>query len=139
MHPATKLTGPYDYRIRGDDRVETLDANGVTRLFLNVNNTLAWIEEKVGPMTLVSISPVTAEMGSGDVTVTLTGTGFTQGSQILWNGMLDSGTYVSDTTMTTVVKTDLASIPSVNTLQVKQRDTVSAPQTFEITEAAGEE
>lgn len=124
---------PNTYRRHGDDRIESFDAGGNTKYYLNFMNYIASIEALVGPMTLTSISPSTGVHGAADMLVTLTGTGFTPASQIWWNGVLDSGIYVSPTQMTTVVKLSLATVGSTNTLQVKQRDTFSAPKTFTIT------
>jgi IPT/TIG domain len=61
-------------------------------------------------ITFTNMSPATAVHGVADLTVTLTGTGFTTNTVLLWNGSPDGCTFVNATTITTVVKPSLVSV-----------------------------
>jgi hypothetical protein len=132
--------GPYTYRLKGDDRVEVTDADGVTTMHQNVVNALHWM---YGPSpapgaepTLDSIDPVSAEIGSADVTLTLTGTNFLPTSVIIFNGGAETTTFVSDTELTTGVKPSLATVAIDVPVEVRTGEHVTDPQTFSFTEPA---
>lgn len=88
---------------------------------------------------LTSLSPDTAEIQSGDVVVSITGSGFLQGSILVWNGADDTATYSGPTEMKTTVKTDLSTIASTCTVAVRNGLEVSNELTFELTEPVVEE
>ena len=71
--------------------------------------------------TLTGISPASAAVGSGDTTVTLTGTGFTAGSVAAANGVPLATTFVNATTLSAVLPA--ASLTATGDQQV----TVSTP------------
>jgi len=54
--------------------------------------------------TVASVSPATAPAGSPDVAITVTGSNFVAGAQVLWDGVaLASSAYVSGTSMTATI------------------------------------
>ncbi len=67
----------------------------------------------VGPApapTLASVAPATATAGSGGFTLTATGSGFTGGSVVTWNGSPRSTTFASATQLTAAIPaSDVAS------------------------------
>lgn len=86
--------------------------------------------------TLTSLSPNTAELGSAVALVTLTGTGFTRNSVIVWNGGDEPTDYVSPTQVTTYVRPSTASTPGGYPVLVRDGPRRTAPQTFTFTEPA---
>jgi hypothetical protein len=100
----------YNYRIKGDDRVQLGHPDGSTTLHNNVTNALAWIDEQVPPAppaTLDSLSPDTAVLGDPDVEMHCVGTGFTEASVIVFAGYDEPTTFNSDTDVSTIVKPSL--------------------------------
>lgn len=89
--------------------------------------------------TLTSIDPATAEMGGADVTMTLTGTNFTETSIIYFNNGAENTEFVSDTELTTVVKPSLVSTAIEVPVWVQQGSVQTDPQTFAFTETAAPE
>lgn len=63
------------------------------------------------PPVVTGLSPESAEIGSADLTLTVSGTGFADGDVISFNGGDEPTTFVNDTTLTTVVKPSTASGP----------------------------
>jgi trimeric autotransporter adhesin len=60
--------------------------------------------------SLGSLSPSSATMGSGNLWITVTGSGFVPGAVVFWNGQERSTTFVSATTLKVALpKTDFAS------------------------------
>ena len=60
--------------------------------------------------SLTSLSPASAVVGSPAFTLTLSGTNFVSGSQVLWNGSQRTTTYLSNTSLTAQISaTDLSS------------------------------
>jgi hypothetical protein len=84
--------------------------------------------------TLGSISPITAECGSADITLTCTGTGFTPNSVIVFNGGEEPTTFVSETELTTGVKPSLVTEPVSVLVTVTDDGNTTYPQTFDFTE-----
>jgi predicted flap endonuclease-1-like 5' DNA nuclease len=60
------------------------------------------------PLALDEIVPDTAPLNSGDVTLHCIGTGFAPDSMIVFAGQLENTVFVSDTELTTIVKTELS-------------------------------
>jgi IPT/TIG domain len=138
---AADNTGTYKgfkIRVKGDGRVESVDPSDNTFMHRSIINAQHWIdslETVVAPTcTLDSIDPATAVVGDPDVTVTLTGTGFTPSAALVWNGVQDTLTYVSDTELTTVVKVSLATVASTATVAVYQGGYTTPSLPFEFTE-----
>lgn len=52
------------------------------------------------PLTITSLSPNSAVAGAGGFTLTITGTGFTSGTQVFFNGVFKTSTFVNSTTLT---------------------------------------
>lgn len=71
--------------------------------------------------TLTALDPATAVIGGADVTLTVTGTGFTENSVILFNNSPEPTTFVSDTVVTTIVKPSTASGPWTVPVTVSNR------------------
>jgi predicted flap endonuclease-1-like 5' DNA nuclease len=82
---------------------------------------------------LDSITPVSAPIQSGDVTATIAGSGFTASSIVVWNGIDDTSTFVDENTITTVIKTDMAGVPSTVTVAVRNDTEISNEISFEFT------
>jgi hypothetical protein len=85
------------------------------------------------PPTLTSLSPPNAYNGSAAITLTANGTGFVNGSQVVWNGAAISTTFVSSTVLTaSVPATDLATVEPVNVFVLNPDSTVSNTLPFTI-------
>jgi hypothetical protein len=88
-----------------------------------------------GPHTVTSIDPTGAAIGDPDLTLTVTGTGFIDGAQIVFNGGAEETTFVSDTELTTTVKPSTATVAGDYPVTVMQGGfTVDPGQTFTFTE-----
>ena len=87
--------------------------------------------------TLASIAPDTAEIGSPDIEMTVTGTGFTHYSQIVFNGGDEPTTYVSDTELRTMVKPSTASSAIAVPVTVRNGGKVSESVDFTFAEPVG--
>jgi hypothetical protein len=86
--------------------------------------------------TLASISPTTAVKGGANLTLTCTGTGFTPDSIITFNNGDESTTYVSATSLTTVVKPSLVTVAGVYPVNVRNGPLFSTtPRNFTFTDA----
>jgi YD repeat-containing protein len=86
--------------------------------------------------TLTSISPSSAAIGSGAFTLIVTGTNFTSGSKVRWNGSDRTTTYVSSTQLTAaILATDDAATGTaqVTVFNPTPGGGTSAAQTFTIT------
>lgn len=83
---------------------------------------------------LTSISPTSAEVGSADVTLVCTGSGFSELSTILFNGGPEPTTFVSETEISTIVKPSTAFGPLSVPVSVAQGPFQTDPQMFEFTE-----
>lgn len=60
----------------------------------------ATVTVTIPPVALLSISPIVAMQGTSAVTLTLTGNGFSPGSQVLFDNVARPATFVSATTLT---------------------------------------
>jgi len=84
--------------------------------------------------TLSSISPASVAAGSAGFTLTATGTNYTSGTQILWDGVAQSTNVVSDTQLTVAVSTaQIAAAGSVSIRVIKPDTTTSTAMQFAIT------
>jgi hypothetical protein len=93
--------------------------------------------EPPDPHTLTSLDPSEAAIGDPDVTLTVTGTNFKDGAQIVFNGGPEPTTFVSDTELTTVVKPSTAGVAGTFPVTVVQQGfTVEPPLEFTFTEPA---
>ncbi len=61
-----------------------------------------FIDLKVTPV-ITSLDPTLAYISNGNVTLTVTGIGFCEGTRIRWNGLARTTTFVSPTKLTTVI------------------------------------
>jgi hypothetical protein len=92
-----------------------------------------------GPVApvLTSLTPATAQIGDPDFTLHVTGTGFTAASVIVFNGVDEPTTLVSDTEVTTGVDMTVWLAPTGPLPVVVRTDTaVSNALSFTFTEAA---
>jgi hypothetical protein len=131
--------GPYTYRLKGDDRVEATDLNGVTTMHQNTVNAIHWM---YGPdpapgaePVLDSLDPAEAVVGGPDVTLRLLGSNFLPTSVIIFNNGAEMTTFVSDTELTTLVKASLAGAAIDVPVEVRSGVQVTASQTFSFTAA----
>jgi len=85
---------------------------------------------------LLDLDPDIATIGDADLTLTCTGEGFTADSVITFNGGDEPTTYVSDTTLTTIVKPSLATVAGEFPVTVKNAAGESEPLMFEFVEPA---
>jgi hypothetical protein len=128
----------YDIRVKGDGRVEARNNIGETAMHLNVTNAKHWIDTGGGAPapepgeepTLTSLDPTSWRIGDPPVTMTATGTGFTDQSILTFNGGDEPTTFVSETELTTEVGT--ASTPGLYPVTVKQGSFETAPLDFDI-------
>jgi IPT/TIG domain len=130
----------YTIRVKGDNRVEIVDKYGKCSIVNNAENAKAWADE-MGPapdvVTLDSIDPASAEIGSADLTVTLTGTNFNDDVRMIWNGAVDACEVVSDTQITTTVKASMATVAVDVPVQLMYKDYyLTPPLTFSFVEPA---
>jgi hypothetical protein len=89
--------------------------------------------------SLTSLSPASAPIQTGDMTVRILGANFTEETVMVWNGADDVAAYVSDTEMTTVVKTDMAGAPSTCTVAMRNGNNVSNVLNFELVDGTPDE
>jgi hypothetical protein len=84
--------------------------------------------------TLSAISPATVAAGSQGFTLTATGTNFVSGTQILWDGVAQTTTVVSNTQLTTTITpAQIASAGDVTIRVIKPDTTTSGAMTLTIT------
>ena len=97
-----------------------------------------WVYDEVNVQpvtpTLTSISPNTAVIGDPDVTMTVTGTDFSEQSVITFNGGEEATEFVSDTELTTVVKPSTAGTAGPVPVTVKNSTLESDPLDFTFTD-----
>jgi hypothetical protein len=82
--------------------------------------------------TLSSTNPSTITAGSGNVYVTVTGTGFIPGATVLWNGAARTTTYVSSTQVTVAIPASDVATATTGTLSC-QNPGSAASNTVSIT------
>ena len=88
----------------------------------------------VPPPVITTLSPNTAPAGGPSFTMTITGSGFTGGSYVYWNGAPLATTYVSGTTLkVTVPASYIAVAGTAQVIVVNPGDVASDPATFVIT------
>lgn len=87
--------------------------------------------EPVAP-TLNAVSPASAEVGSAEIELELAGEGFTNTSKIYFDGAPVETRYYSETTITTMIKPELATEPETVDVTVKNGDLESAAVQFEL-------
>jgi hypothetical protein len=85
---------------------------------------------------LTSLVPIAAELGSEDLTLHCLGSGFTEGSVIVFNGGVEPTIFVSDVEVTTIVKPSTASIAVTVPVLVLTGAHETEELDFEFTEAA---
>jgi hypothetical protein len=84
--------------------------------------------------TLTSITPNSVAAGSAGFTLTATGTNFTSGTQLLWDGIAQPTKVVSSTQLTISVGTaQIANAGAITIRAMKSDTTTSGPQTLTIT------
>jgi hypothetical protein len=125
-------------RRRGDLRIELKGDDGKNYHFMNAENAANWMKTNTtNNPTLTSIAPVTAVAGAPNTTVTLTGTNFNANTEVLVNNSPVAKTYVSPTSITTVLAT--STMVGANVLQVSARNNgvfQTASKPFTVTVAA---
>ena len=102
-------------------------------VFLAVLTGCGGFKGVVAP-TLTSISPSTVAAGSNGFTLTATGTNFTDGTQLLWDGAVQSTKFVSSTQLSiSVTTTQISTAGTVTIRAMKPDTTTSGPATLTIT------
>src|SRR6476646_385880 len=76
--------------------------------------------------TLTAISPATVAAGSAGFTLTATGTNFTGGTQILWDGIALSTSVVSNTQLTASVTAEQIAASGTVSIRVMKSDTTTS-------------
>ena len=84
--------------------------------------------------TLAAIDPTEAEIGGADLTLTCSGTNFTDTSVIVFNGGVELTEFVSDTELTTIVKPSTATIAGDFPVLVRQGTFETTAFAFTFTE-----
>lgn len=89
--------------------------------------------------TVEALTPNSAVSGAAaDITMVVTGTGFTEGSVITFNDLDEPTTFISDTEVSTGVKPSLFVVPAVCPVAVRDAGGTSNALDFTFTEAAPE-
>ena len=102
-------------------------------VFLAVLTGCGGFKGVVAP-TLTSVSPSTVAAGSNAFTLTATGTNFTDGTQLLWDGEVQSTKFISNTQLSiSVTTTQIATAGTVTIRAMKPDTTTSGPVTLTIT------
>jgi hypothetical protein len=97
------------------------------------SNTLRFTIESE-PLTLTSVSPPSALLGSGALTVTLSGTGFRPGASAFWNATALASQFVSRTQLTATVPAGLLTELGPKDIRVGNPDgQFSGPAQFLVT------
>lgn len=86
-------------------------------------------------LVINSLDPNTAVVGGPDLTMTVTGSGFTSSSVIVWNGGDEATTFVSNTQVTTGVRPSTASGPWSIPVAVRNDAKISNSLAFQFTAA----
>jgi len=89
------------------------------------------------PPVLDSLTPTGAVVGDPDLVLTLTGSNFTEGSVIVFNGGDEITTYVSPTSLTTGVKPSLVGAPITVPVEVRDSGGRSNSLNFAFTAPVG--
>jgi len=76
--------------------------------------------------TLTAISPATVAAGSEGFTLTATGTNFTSGTQILWDGIALSTSVVSNTQLTASITAEQIAAAGSVSIRVMKSDTTTS-------------
>ncbi len=79
--------------------------------------------------TIGSISPTTVTAGGAAFTLTVNGTNFTSGTQILWNGVAQQTTVVSSTQLTAQIPAAQIASAGMVTIRVMKPDTTTSGTT----------
>lgn len=126
----------YDIRVKGDGRVEAINAEGKAAMFRNVADAKTWIDNPPDAWTpppgpvVSSLTPNSTPVDT-PVQVTINGSGFTVDSTVQGDGNGLVSAFVSATEMT--VDIPGISVPGVLSITVTEAGIVSAPTPFEIT------
>ncbi|MGA9896841.1 MAG: choice-of-anchor D domain-containing protein [Terriglobales bacterium] len=102
--PATGWTfAGWSYDLTGLISPQNLTVTDEVLVFANYNTTDT-------PISMISLSPPSAAAGGANLTLTITGTGFTSGTQVWVNNTFRSSTFVNSTTLqVTITAADIAS------------------------------
>jgi hypothetical protein len=96
-------------------------------------------DPEVTTPTLTSLHPASAPIQTGDITIRILGTGFTNETVMVWNGADDHAAYNNENEMTTVVKTSLSTVPSTCTVAMRNgTSNISNELTFELVDGTPE-
>ena len=83
--------------------------------------------------TLSSITPSTIAAGSAGFTLTANGTNFVSGTKIVWDGVAQATTVVSNTQLTTTVTAAQIALPGTINVGVVKADTTSSDKVLQLT------
>jgi hypothetical protein len=104
---------------------------------MNANSDRLYIpprpDDPIAPPTLASIAPATAVIGGADLTLICTGTNYTPTSKIMFNGGEEPTTFISPTSISTVVRPSTASTPGDYPVTVKTILGETPPKQFTFT------
>jgi hypothetical protein len=93
----------WSYDLTGLSSPQNLTMIDEVLVFANYNTTDT-------PISMISLSPPSAAAGGSNFTLTITGTGFTSGTQVWVNNTFRSSTFVNSTTLqVTITANDIAS------------------------------
>jgi hypothetical protein len=119
--PANLLTAP------GMVVITVANPGGVT------SNGLAFTIEGAQPPVISSLHPYSTTAGAAAFTLTVTGTGFVNGTQVRWAGTGLATTFVNSTQLTGAVAADLVATPGVVAVTVVLPSGVSSgPASFTV-------
>lgn len=111
---ATQLHGTVDATVVAAAGTVTVGVTNADKTTSNTKPLTVIAGGGLGPApTLTSINPNTSVNGrTTDLTVTATGTGFVNGSTVMWNGMAMATTFVSSTQLTATIPAAQFNIPA---------------------------
>ena len=124
----------------GDKETGTIiDLDYTTAMLLVAHHQARYADLEVPVIT--SIDPPSVAVGDPDFRIRVIGTGFTAGSQIIWNGYPERTDVLNEpvTELSTIVKMSMVQYPVTIQIQVRtpgDPPQLSAPMAFEITETA---
>jgi len=87
------------------------------------------------PPTITTMSPLSGAVGSPDVTITVTGTGFAQGSAIMWNGAALATTFTDETSVSATAPVSQSATEGQVEVRVANGAEQSNPVYFTLTAA----
>lgn len=133
--PALLVTDEQDLYIREVLNTSCSDRQFAQKAYDAIHHILT-AEPPVIP-AITSLTPSTAAVGDASFTLQVMGTGFNPGSVIMFNGLNENTTFVSDTEVSTGVDMSVWLAAAVVPVNVMTNGVISDPMDFTFTDASG--